>query len=734
MAEASQEHRAIAVESPLGPDVLLLRRMNGAEALSRLFEFELDLLSQDAAIKGDDLLGQNISVRMLLTSGDTRYFNGYVSSFRAVPGSGQFSQYELSIRPWLWFLSKTSDCRIFQQMSVPDVVKQVFRDRGFSDFETRLSATYRTHEYLVQFRETDLNFISRLLEFEGIYYYFEHENGKHTLILCDGYAAHEPCPGYSDVKYFPPDDNVLRECLHSWTVSHSLQSTSYLVNAFDFEKPTSSLRARRNVERTHTNNELELYDPEDRYTVHADGEEYAKKRVEQLASQFEVISAAGNVRGLTAGGLFNLTEFPIEAQKREYLLVSVAHRIESDAYASGGGSAPSQYACSVEAIDAKQPFRPPQLAPKPEISGPQTAIVTGPGGEEIWTDKYGRVKVQFHWDHYGKADENSSCWIRVAQEWAGKNWGSVHLPRVGHEVLVNFLEGDPDRPIITGRVYNGDNPTPYELPKEKTKSGIKSNSSKGGAGFNELRFEDEKGKEQLFMHAEKNFDLRVNNQRRENIDGERHLTVAKHRIEQVGEDMHLTVAGDHFEMVEGDQHLTFKADRFMDIDSNNNRIVGADENIDISGDLNLKQGANHNQETGMVYSLKAGTNVVIEAGMSLTLKVGGNFINISPAGVAIKGAMVMINSGGSAGKGPQKPAKPDKPEEPEEPKPADTAEAGSVAKAKKANPEKPKEAMTGTVKVSDFTDPQAKVLAAAAESGTPFCEECERARQSGARS
>jgi type VI secretion system secreted protein VgrG len=289
VAEATQEHRAIAVETPLGPDALLLRTMSGTETVSRLFEYELELLSEDPEIDGNDLLGENLSVRMMQLSGDTRYFNGYVSAFRSVPGSAKFSRYQISMRPWLWFLTRISDCRIFQETTIPDVVKQVFQDRGFSDYKFNLSGTYPTRAYIVQFRETDFNFISRLLEFEGVYYYFEHENGKHTMVLCDSYSAHEQGVPY-EVEYFPPDEGVVRECLHSWSVSKSLQPTSYLLDAFNFESPTTSLRARRSVQRAHANGELEVYDPEDTYLQASDGDGYAQKRIEELASQFETVT------------------------------------------------------------------------------------------------------------------------------------------------------------------------------------------------------------------------------------------------------------------------------------------------------------------------------------------------------------------------------------------------------------------------------------------------------------
>ena len=341
--------------------------------------------------------------------------------------------------------------------------------------------------------------------------------------------------------------------------------------------------------------------------------------------------------------------------------------------------------------------------------------MAGPSGEEIYTDKYGRVKVQFHWDRRGKRDENSSCWVRVAHDWAGKRWGAVFLPRIGQEVIVDFLEGDPDQPIIVGSVYNAQEMPPYALPDEKTKSTIKSNSSKGGDGFNEIRFEDKKGDEQIFVHAEKDEDLRVKHDAREWIGNERHLIVKKDQLELVESDKHGTVKGDHLTKVEGDRGSTIQGDRLAKITGADHLTVTSNQSEKIGGDKGSKVSMNWSADAGMNVSIKGGMAVVIEGGVQLSLKVGGNFIDINPGGVFIQGTMVMINSGGSAGS-TTAPAAPEAPDPPKAPKEAADDKSGEKTEL----PAAPTPPQPGTY------SPAAIVMKQAAQDGTPFCEECEQ--------
>jgi type VI secretion system secreted protein VgrG len=685
----TQAERHVAIATPLGDDKLLLRAFTVSEQLGRPFQIDVELRSDDQAVKFDDLLGHNVTLRIDLADRKTRYFNGYVNRVSQVAAQGGLAVYHATVVPWLWFLTRAADCRIFQGKTVPDILKQVFRDRGFVDFEERLSGSYQTWEYCVQYRETDFNFVSRLMEQEGIYYYFKHENGKHTLVLTDSPSGHEPYPGYSTVAYRPPaeGDSGAEDFSH-FSVGKEVQPGKFVVNDFDFKKPRKSLLGSATVTRKHPNGEFEVYDFPGEYDEFSEGSEYAKVRLQELAAQHELAQGRGDVRGVAAGFKFKLDPAPRKDFSKTYLVVSATCTATNDEFTSGAGASGVDFSNSFTAIDASVQYRAPRLTPKPVIQGPQTAIVVGKKGEEIWTDEYGRVKVQFHWDRYGKADENSSCWVRVAQVWAGKKWGAIYTPRVGQEVIVEFLEGDPDQPIITGRVYNGDCMPPYDPRNKGTVSTIKSLSSKGGGGFNEIRIEDKKGSEQLFFHAEKDHDVRVKNDTKE--------FVGKHR--------HLIVKGDQLERVNGDKHLGVKGDRNEKVDGTVSQKVGMD--------LQQKVGMKHALDAGMEVHIKAGMNVVIEAGMSVTLKAGGGFVVVGPAGVAISGTPILINSGGAPGSGSGASPEPPKP-----PTEADKAEAGQKEEAKAASrPPKP----------TKFS-PAAIVLKQAAKSGTPFCEKCQGA-------
>jgi type VI secretion system secreted protein VgrG len=623
----TQKNREIAIETPLGEDVLLLTNMSGIEQLSRPFEFQLELASEKPQIKSSDIVGQNVTIRLNLPENKVRYFNGFISSFTQIAGALQLDEYRATVVPWLWFLTRTADCRIFQEMTVPDIIKEVFSDHGFTDLEDALTGSYRTWEYCVQYRETDFNFVSRLMEQEGMYYFFKHENGKHKLVLADSASAHESYQDYDQIKFRPADLRAGDEkIIMDWTVETRVQPGFYALNDFDFKNTKKDLQARSKITREHAAADFEIYDYPGEYTESNDGEEYTKKRIEELHSQYEVVTAQSDVRGICTGCTFTLTEHPREDQNRKYLITSANYSMHSDILQTGGGGE-TAYSCSFTAIDAKQPFRSLRITPKPSIPGPQTAMVVGPSGEEIYPDEYGRVKVQFHWDRYGKADENSSCWIRVAQVWAGKKWGAMYIPRIGQEVIVEFLEGDPDQPIITGRVYNGQAMPPYELPSEKTKSTIKSNSSKGGGGFNEIRFEDKKGEEQIFIHAEKNLDIRVKNDRFETVINNSHLHVEKDKFEHVENNRSETVDADHKEEIGKDRHLNIKGKEAKE--------VAKSLSLTVKDDVAEVFKKNHSEETTKDYYLKA-KNIVIEAMQNITLKVGGSHIAIEAAGIEIK--------------------------------------------------------------------------------------------------
>jgi type VI secretion system secreted protein VgrG len=758
-ASIGERGRKMLINTPLGEDVLLLTRFSGTEELGRPFQFRLELVSRDFGIRFEDIVGENVTVGVEMPNGKTRYFNGFVSRFIQTYPRSRYARYEAEIVPWLWFLTRTSDCRIFQEMTVPDIIMRVFRDHGFTDFEDALTGAHRTWEYCVQYRESDFNFVSRLMEQEGIYYYFRQENGKHTLVLCDSMSQHEPFSGYEQIPFRPVgEQSHLHETVSDWVLEQQVQPGVFAHNDFDFENPKKALRTSSSIARAHAVPDFEIYDYPGEYTEFDDGEGYARARIEEIQSQFEVVRGTSNGHGICPGYKFELVEHPREDQCREYLVTSAAYHaqyqdIESSNPPGGDGAI---FSCSFAAISTEESFRPARITPKPVVQGPQTAIAVGPKGEEIHTDKHGRVKVQFHWDRYGQANENSSCWIRVAQSWAGKKWGAMFIPRIGQEVIVEFLEGDPDRPIITGRVYNGEAMPPYELPGNKTLSTVKSNSSKGGGGFNEIRFEDKKGEEQVFIFAQKNQDVRVQNNEYEWVGSDRHLLVKSNQLEKVEGDKHLTVDGDHVEKISGDQNSTVESSRIVSVYGDESLTVGGDQLHLVSGDANLKVKQNqmvqadgdihrvaggkmqekvgtvHALEAGQEIHLKGGMKVVIEAGMQVTLKGPGGFVDIGPAGVTIQGTLVNINSGGSAGSGsgssPKSPSSPGFPDTPDEPEEADTAEAGEVDQAKSNAQNIDKETPLGSTELAPRS-PAAEVLKDAAQSGTPFCEVCEAARR-----
>jgi type VI secretion system secreted protein VgrG len=610
---ATQADRAIAIKTPLGDDVLVLRSMAGREELGRAFEYELILSSDDHAIKADDILGQNVTVRLDLADDKKRYFNGFVTRFAQTGRSQTHSTYRATIRPWLWFLTRRADCRIFQEMTVPEIIKKVFKDDGFSDFDESLSGSYEKWTYCVQYRETDFNFVSRLMEQEGIYYYFKHEDGKHTLVLCDSDNAHAAIEGNEEVPFRPPSNQVTDEHVYDWSTTQEVLPGLYSLTDYDFEKPSVDLATQSKIERKHANAKSEYYDYPGEYLEEKGGKDYAKARIEEIQWQYEKATGSGTVRALHPGGLFKLIDHPRDDQNREYLVVSANHELYSAEFESGAGSGGGPTCvCGFTAIDSKTPFRTPRMTAKPIIQGPQTAIVVGPAGDEIYTDKYGRIKVQFHWDRQGKKDENSSCWIRVAQVWAGAAWGGIQIPRIGQEVMVEFLEGDPDQPIITGRVYNAEQMPPYGLPDNATQSGIKSRSTKGGgdANFNEIRMEDKKGSEELYIHAEKNHTNITENDRAEDVGHDRKLHVGHDKSEKIDNDKKITVAKNHDESIGANKTLS----------------VGANHEESISSNMSINVGSNLTENVGMAYAESVGAAMALSVGAALAIDVGAAMV------------------------------------------------------------------------------------------------------------
>jgi type VI secretion system secreted protein VgrG len=698
----SQKNRPMSVETPLGEDVLLLVGFSGHEAMSQLFSFQLDLWAEDPTnVKFDKLLGQNVTVKLKLPNDKERFFNGICNRFSQGGRDETFTFYRMEVVPQFWFLTKIARSRIFQHITVPDILKKVLEGLNVS-FE--IHGEFHPRDFCVQYRETDFNFASRLMEEEGIFYFFKHEADGHKLVVAN--------TSESNLEYEEDDQKtVIYEELSggyfdetriaSWEKTQELRSGTYTLWDHCFELPYKKLESQIQTLETvaagtvnhqlklQTNEKLELYDYPGAYAQRFDGvgkgggdqagdlskifqdnERTTKIRMEQETLPALLIRAGSNCRHFCAGYRFTLDRHP--DANGDYVLTAVTHsaRLQGEAYRSGDDSEFS-YENHLTCIPFELPFIPPQVTIKPTVQGTQTAVVVGPPGEEIFTDKYGRVKVQFHWDREGKYDADSSCWIRVAQTWAGKKWGHMFIPRITMEVVVDFLEGDPDQPIIVGCVYNAEMMPPYELPNEKTKSTTKTMSSPGGKGFNEIRFEDKKGQEQVFIHGEKDQDIRIKNDRREWIGHDRHLVVKRDKREHIENDEENVIDRDQIEEIGRDHHLLIKGKQAIEVEQSHSFKVGTD--------VNEKFGNNHNEEAGMSIHLKAGMNIILEAGVQISLKVGGNFIDISPAGVSIQGTMVLINSGGAAGSGPgASPAPPTKTKVAEI---ADNAKPGSLGES-----------------------------------------------------
>ncbi len=702
----TQENRRIQVQTPLGKDALLLKKIRGTESISGLFHFELDMIcEQRGALAFDKILGQPVTVKVETTGGKFRYINGIANRFARGARGTEFTAYSMELVPKIWLLTRIRQSRIFQQISVPDILKQVLQ--GF-DAAYEIQGTFEKRDYCVQYRESDFEFVSRLMEEEGIYYYFKHTADGHKMVIANTPQSHAAMP-IDDTLIYEEIFGGTRdeERITGWNKSQELRSGKYLLWDHCFELPHKHLDAEKTVLenvkigtinhklKTGGNDKLEIYDypgaysqrfdgiekgggdnPSDVQKIFEDNKRTVGIRMEQDTVAGIELQGESNYLGLTAGHKFTLQRHFTD--DGTYIVTSVTLHCEQEYIPDADPpqlEASNEFSC----IPLELPYRPQQITPKPVIHGTQTAVVVGPAGEEIFTDKYSRVKVQFHWDRQGKYDIGSSCWVRVATYWAGGQWGAIHIPRIGQEVVVSFEEGDPDRPIIVGSVYNAQLMPPYELPANKTQSGIRTRTVQGGKkDNNEIRFEDKQGSEHIYIHAQKDFEIRAENNRTELNEKDYSCTVNNDKIEKVGRDQHQTIKRD----------LVVKTVRDVNVD------VGGKQAVNIGGSLSVKAQAvgeefmSHSESNTGSYYLQ-GMNVVIEGMLGITLKVGGNFINITPSGVAIVGMpMVMINSGGGPGSAsanplvspiaPLDPLEPMKPGETTKPDPLSASSSSSA--------------------------------------------------------
>ena len=589
---SDQTTRNLTLATPLGPKTLRLRALTGEERISGLFHFRLEMRSRESDIDFGQIVGRSVTVTMSLAGAVQRYVNGVVGRFVQGDGSADAAVYYADLYPSLWLLTMSSDCRIFQGRSVPEILEAVFEEHGLTDYRNALVGSYAQRDYCVQYNETAFDFVSRLMEEEGIFYFFEHQEGGHTLVLADDPSAF-PAPGDS-LSYGGSGSaggGTVSEC----TLEESVIPGGSALDDFNFETPSTDLVTSADSSAARDGARRQLYEYPGGFDRAAAGQSLARIRVEEQDAPQIALRGSSGSPALVSGHAFTLTGHYRPDVDGAY----VVNRLEHDADQSG-------YDSTFEALPAAVSYRPPRRTPKPVIAGTQTALVVGKAGEEIWTDKYGRVKVQFHWDRLGTADENSSCWVRVSHAWAGKSWGQLFLPRIGQEVIIGFEEGDPDRPIITGRVYNAEQTVPYPLPDQQTRSTIKSRSSKSGDGSNELRFEDRKGEEEIWLHAQRNLNVEVGNERTATVGGNRTTTVGGNETLTVGGERELRIE-------QGNDTLTVRGDRSLTIRR---------------GDRAVK--------------LDRGGSIV-EAARSIELKVGASSIRLEPQGITIKGDRITVD-------------------------------------------------------------------------------------------
>jgi type VI secretion system secreted protein VgrG len=593
----TQDTRLGELITPLGKDVLVLVRFDATEGLSELFEFRVECLSEKADLDFDGAIGQQCTVKLKMYE-QVREFSGILVEAEWTGLLHDHYTYHIVLRPWLWLLGRTTDCRIFQDMKVPDIVKQVFQDRGFSDFELKLSEECPQLEYCVQYRETDLNFVSRLMEQHGIYFFFEHEDGKHKLVLADSKSSHSSIPGLSEIPLRPDTGEFVSEDQHltEWMSSRRFRTGKFKLNDYNYEHPKQQMLSDAQSSESYHHSDMEFYDYPGKYKQKSDGERYAKIQLQAEQALDHRRHAQGLAPSLFPGGLTTLKEHAEKSQNKEYLVLRGSHSYVSEHYHSGGSAGSGEiYAGSYEFLPSDKPFRAPIVTPKPLIHGIQTAeVVTKDedSSEEIDVESLTEIYVRFHWDRKKKR----SCKLRVAQVWSGKKWGGQFIPRVGQEAVIEFLEGDPDRPLVVGTVYNDDYKPPYDLPDKKTVGGIKSDSTKGSGGYNEWQFEDKKGSEKIGLHAQKDYELVI-----------RHA-----ETRTIGED--------------------FGSGR-----SRGTTLKNGDDQLEL-------QNGSQNVKISKDQTVEVQQNITISANVSILLKVGASKVLLEQSGITIQAPTIKINS------------------------------------------------------------------------------------------
>lgn len=667
----SQSLRYLQVETSLGADALIASQASGQERLGGLFEIAFEFTRQTGDLDLDDLLGtsatlaiHNAPVSRKGSVAQTRYFNGYFSriAFAGFGAEGQ-ARFQATLVPWLWFLTRTSDCRIFQQKSVPDILEEVFRDVGFADFKKDLRGTYQPREFCVQYGETDFAFVSRLMESEGIYYHFEHDNGSHKLVLCDDMTCHKPAPQHETINFIGgADARDQKGVITDWNFSRQVKPGKFAHNDFNFTTPSPDpnlrLLARSSAPAPQKPQAFEIYNNLGGYGTISEGNRYARLRMEEIIADRDTAQARTDLIGIKAGCKFTFDKHPITDQNRDYLITAVNWSAAEGGYGSGSESG-DFFDCNFTCIPADATFRPARTTALPRIEGPQTATVCGPSGQEVYVDEHSRVKVQFHWDRYGKADAGSSCWIRVSQPWAGGSFGGMAIPRIGHEVIVEFIEGDPDRPIITGRVYNGQNMPhasnagrdgrpgnipPSGIPQASMMTSFKSNSLGGSGGHNEITMNDEGGKETLYFKAQKDEIHNVGHDREDNVGNDEKRKVGNNRTRQVGASEQVSVGANRIVNVGANHHETIGSNQIITVGTNKTESIGGGLATSVGRNHTELVGANHVETVGGNRTMRAGRKIAIVGGNQVSLVCGAASIVLKKDGtIKIKGSSISIS-------------------------------------------------------------------------------------------
>ncbi len=669
----TQETRRIGVHTVLGTDVLLLADFEGVEEMSTLFSYSLGLRSEDDNIRGQDLVGKPIAFWVMTPADQVRHFSGFVNRFDYLGRGDRLSMYRAQVVPWLWFLTRNQDCRIFQHKTIPEIVKQVFTERGFTDFDTSfIRASHRTLEYCVQYNESDFNFVSRLMERAGIYYFFRHEEGRHVLVLADTAAACQP--GLEPEVVFADNLSERNDSNEVWKWEHSVEFRTgrWAEKDYDFKAPNADLLANtETLMEVAESRAFEVYEYPGEYYGRNDGETDVRLRIEAEEVGHDVVKGESSCRGFSAGVKFTMARHHSEREAgQEYVVTGIRHYMDASAQFVTGGTPSAGYENHFRCIPASVPYRHPRTTPRPMIRGPQTAIIVGPAGEEIYTDEFGRVKVQFHWDRYGRNNENSSCWMRVSQVHAGQGWGMMDLPRIGEEVIVSFLEGNPDRPMITGRVYNAANMPPFDLPAQKTRRGNMTKTYMG-TGYNELSMDDTPGREQLRVNAQYDMNSNVNhdqtldvgNNQTQFVGVDRQRTVGNNETITIGVNKAVSVGANHTETIGVNQAITVGTAQTTSIGSMKNEtigvmyneIVGALKTSSIGAANALTVGAAMNTAVGFISAEEVGMNKTTAVGVSYSISAGSQFeitcgasklIMQSDGKITLEGSDILVKGSG----------------------------------------------------------------------------------------